>query len=155
MRVTGLATTPYLAGTSFYYPPGATAGPRTAYRTFAHEGRMPPLTADNRPDYKYPVVSGVNRNVGDDATGLLRLRRVWDSWSTEYGNASPDSWTDQNPAFLPTYQHTFGPAFGDPPIYPSYPPPYEKPINGLQIQVRVVDPRNERIKVLTIRQDFR
>jgi hypothetical protein len=28
------------------------------------------------------------------------------------------------------------------------------PLRGLQIQIRVVDPRNERVKVLTIRQDF-
>jgi hypothetical protein len=40
------------------------------------------------------------------------------------------------------------------PIYPSYPAPYPMPLRGLQIQIRVVDPRNERVKVLTIRQDF-
>ena len=42
----------------------------------------------------------------------------------------------------------------EPPVYPSYPPPYPMPLRGIQIQIRVVDPRNERIKTLTIRQDF-
>jgi hypothetical protein len=46
-----------------------------------------------------------------------------------------------------------GPPFS-PPIYTSYPPPYPAPLRGIQIQIRVVDPRNERLKVLTIRQDF-
>ena len=41
-----------------------------------------------------------------------------------------------------------------PPIYPSYPPPYPAPLRGIQIQIRVVDPTNQRIKSLTIRQDF-
>ena len=46
-----------------------------------------------------------------------------------------------------------GPPFS-PPIYPSYPPPYPAPLRGIQIQIRVADPTNQRIKSLTIRQDF-
>ena len=46
-----------------------------------------------------------------------------------------------------------GPPF-TPPIYPSYPPPYPAPLRGIQIQIRVADPTNQRIKSLTIRQDF-
>jgi hypothetical protein len=47
-----------------------------------------------------------------------------------------------------------GPKFGQPPLFPSYPPPYEAPLRGVQIQIRVVDPRNQKVKVLTIRHDF-
>ena len=39
-------------------------------------------------------------------------------------------------------------------ILPSYPAPYEAPLTGIQIQIRVVDPKNERLKILTIRHDF-
>ena len=46
-----------------------------------------------------------------------------------------------------------GPPFS-PPIYPSYPPPYPAPLRGIQIQIRVADPTNQRIKSITIRQDF-
>ena len=60
-------------------------------KTFAHEGRMPPLVEDNRFDYqfgaaKYPLPLGntYTGNIGDDQAGIVRLRRVWDSWSTDY-----------------------------------------------------------------------
>ena len=46
-----------------------------------------------------------------------------------------------------------GPPYA-PPIYPSYPPPYPAPLRGIQIQIRVTDPTNQRVKTLTIRQDF-
>ena len=36
-------------------------------------------------------------NVGDDTTRITRLRRVWDSWSTDYTNAYA-SGKDANPA---------------------------------------------------------
>ena len=81
------------------------------------------------------------------------MRRVWDSWSTDYTNA-PANGIDSaaagngSPAGL-----TWGPPF-QPPIYPSYPPPYPAPLLGIQIQIRVTDPTNQRIKSLTIRQDF-
>src|SRR5271157_464514 len=104
---------PYLAGN---YDPvnGYVASPaayinNTKYdllnRTFAHEGRMPPLVNDNRLDASYPnplytspttytaQYSGYpnySSNIGDDQTGqtagqtgIFRLRRVWDSWSTD------------------------------------------------------------------------
>ena len=48
----------------------------------------------------------------------------------------------------------WGPNNGTPPIYPSYPPPYQAPLRGIQIQIRAVDPTNQKIKSLTIRQDF-
>ncbi len=54
---------------------------------------------------------------------------------------------------LPGRHFPLGPPFS-PPVYPSYPPPYPAPLRGIQIQVRVVDPTNQRIKSLTIRQDF-
>jgi len=116
--------------------------------TFGHEGRIPPLRADFRRDAQYPtlVPTGTSNflNVGEDSPGTLRLRRVWDSWSTAYTNA---------PA-LPT-DPTLGPAFGNRPVYPSYPPPYPAALRGIQIQIRVVNqPDSDRVKVLTIRQDF-
>ena len=87
----------------------------------------------------------------------MRLRRVWDSWSTDYTNAPANSINNAHattsagntlPAGLP-----WGPPF-QPPIYPSYPPPYPAPLRGIQIQIRVTDPSNQRIKTLTIHQDF-
>ena len=78
----------------------------------------------------------------------MRLRRVWDSWSTEYSQAPGTGVTSNTVSGFPA-----GPPF-PPPIYPSYPPPYPAPLRGIQIQIRVADPTNQRIKSLTIRQDF-
>src|SRR5205823_8413655 len=91
----------------------------------------------------YPNYSS---NVGDDNAGIVRLRRVWDSWSTAYTRA-PANGINQGLGF------PVGPPF-TPPVYPSYPPPYPAPLRGIQIQIRVVDPTNQRVKSLTIRQDF-
>ena len=115
---------------------------------FGHEGRMPPLFNDLRLDPQRPLIStGANpNNVGDDSPGLNRLRRVWDSWSTDYTQAPA---VDVN--LRGSTLRTDG---LDRPVYPSYPPPYPAPLRGIQIQIRVVDPKNEKIKVLTIHQDF-
>jgi hypothetical protein len=124
-------------------------------QTFAHEGRMPPLIADNRFDAQFGAVAagtyggnGANYtgNVGDDNT-IVRLRRVWDTWSTDYSRAPATGPAAANFGF------PVGPPF-TPPIYPSYPPPYPAPLRGIQIQIRVTDPANQRIKSVTIRQDF-
>ncbi|MFO0909978.1 MAG: hypothetical protein U0794_16795 [Isosphaeraceae bacterium] len=114
-------------------------------QTFAHEGRILPLVWDARSDYQYP---GLLPNLGDDNTHVVRLRRVWDTWSTDYSYAPA---TGSHP--VTGSPHGRG-RVGGAPVYPSYPPPYPMALRGLQIQIRVVDPRNERIKVLTIRQDF-
>ncbi len=144
----------------------------TLTQTLAHEGRMPPLTADNVLDFQnpnptyqnvttftpqYPAGPGTppqppgfpnySSNVGDDNAGVVRLRRVWDSWSTDYSNAPVEG-------LNVTTGQVVGPRAGYPPIYPSYPPPYQAPLRGIQIQIRVADPTNQRIKSLTIRQDF-
>ncbi|AGA30531.1 PulJ/GspJ family protein [Singulisphaera acidiphila] len=130
----------------------------TLTQTFAHEGRMPPLYDDVRmdaqfpnpfyptPPYPYAPYKSYTGNVGDINKDVVRLRRVWDTWSTDY---------TQVPArgFNPTTKLPVGPPWS-PPIYPSYPPPYPAPLRGLQIQIRVADPRGERVKTLTIRQDF-
>lgn len=113
----------------------------TLNQSFAHEGRMPPLSTDLRFDAQYPVF-----NVGDDQAAVQRLRRVWDTWSTDYAQ-SPAT------AFDPTTKLPVGPPWSKP-VYPSYPPPYPVAMRGLQIQIKVVDPRNEKVKTLTIRQDF-
>jgi prepilin-type N-terminal cleavage/methylation domain-containing protein len=125
------------------YTMGYNAGFNLISQTYAHEGRIPPLVNDRRPDYQFPLLTP---NLGDDNANVVRLRRVWDTWSTDYSNAPA---TGTNPVTC----QPMGPPFG-PPIYPSYPPPYPMPLRGIQIQIRVVDPRNEHVKVLTIRQDF-
>jgi prepilin-type N-terminal cleavage/methylation domain-containing protein len=107
--------------------------------TMGHEGRIPPLPTDYRSDPN----SGLA--IGDSQNSVLRLRRVWDSWSTDYSNAPS---IGINKLGFP-----IGPPFSQP-VYPSYPAPYPAPMRGLQIQIRVTDPRNERIKAITIRQDF-
>ncbi len=128
---------------------------------FGHEGRIPPLTTDNRrnpsrPTFTYyssgtPVV-GITP-VGDDDPGVIRLRRVWDSWSTAYTNA-PGVDINLNGSSLRTDTDAGGNSAMSQPCYPSFPPPYPSPLKGLQIQIRVTDPNSQRIKVLTIRQDF-
>ncbi len=124
--------------------------------TFAHEGRMPPLIRDFRVDaqfptfgrYRYPSPSTFNQffpanNIGDDSPNVIRLRRVFDTWSTDYSD----------PQAIPQTSFVFRPPFV-PPRYPSYPAPYPEPLRGIQIQVRLSDPREERIKSLTIVHDF-
>ncbi len=122
---------------------------------------MPPLSNDNRFDaqYRSTVPGGTTAaypqrtigNVGDDNPAVVRLRRVWDSWSTEYTQAPGTGvYLDRH---RPTAVFPAGPPYS-PPIYPSYPPPYPAPLRGIQIQIRVTDPTNQRIKTLTIRQDF-
>jgi len=105
---------------------------------FGHEGRIPPLPLDFRTDPRrgYPI--------GDNSAGVIRLNRVFDTWSTDYTNApDQDIFLHGNPnSQTPT------------PIYPAFPPPYPAPLRGIQIQIRLADPRNERSKVLTIRHDF-
>jgi very-short-patch-repair endonuclease/type II secretory pathway component PulJ len=108
-------------------------------KTFDHEGRIPPLINDNRSDAQWPDLTP---NIGDDDPTILRLRRVWDSWSTDYS--------------YPPYQTInplAAPPFGKPPLV-GYPPPYPAPLRGIQIQIRVTDPADQRVKILTIRQDF-
>ncbi len=111
-------------------------------QTFAHEGRIPPLTWDNKLD-----AQTFSQNVGENNASTVRLRRVWDSWSTDYSKAPA---TGVNP----NTGQPYGAVLGQQAIYPSYPPPYPMPLRGIQIQIRVSDPRGERVKVLTVRQDF-
>jgi type II secretory pathway component PulJ len=129
--------------------------------TFLHEGRMPPLVEDRRADaqfglatYPLPANNTYTGNIGDDSQGIVRLRRVWDSWSTEYSQAPANGVTTLTVAGAPPAGgFPVGPPY-TPPIYPSYPPPYPAALRGIQIQIRVVDPTNQKVKSLTIRQDF-
>jgi prepilin-type N-terminal cleavage/methylation domain-containing protein len=117
---------------------------------FGHEGRIPPLPQDYRYHPRWQGGNGTTTfgNIGDPSNGVIRLTRVWDSWSTDYTKA-PDSDYFTN-GFVPGFN--LSPLL--PPIYPSFPAPYPSPLRGIQIQIRVADPRNERSKVLTIRHDF-
>ena len=131
----------------------------TLTQTFAHEGRMPPLVTDNRYDAQFgqvpagtytsttrPSFASYTGNVGDANAKVMRLRRVWDTWSTDYTTAPANG-------FDPDTKLPYGPPVS-PPIYPSYPAPYPVPLRGIQIQIRVADPRNERVRSITIRHDF-
>ncbi len=168
----GFTTPPAIASTpgtlawppinSYYTPTYPTLS------TLAHEGRMPPLQHDHRLDWQNPnpyYYGATNNdptnftpqysnfphyssNVGDDNAGIVRLRRVWDSWSIEYSRA-PSTGVGSTTGGFPV-----GPVSFSPPIYPSYPAPYPAPLRGIQIQIRVADPTNQQIKSLTIRQDF-
>jgi prepilin-type N-terminal cleavage/methylation domain-containing protein len=106
--------------------------------TFAHEGRMPPLTTDFRVDPQFPQYLR-----GDDSPEVVRLRRVWDSWSTTYTEAPALPLNPLN-----------GPQSGLAPVMPSYPPPYPAPLRGIQVQVRMTSPDGRRAKAVTIRVDF-
>jgi prepilin-type N-terminal cleavage/methylation domain-containing protein len=155
----GLAGTPPITVWPPVLPGGV--GYNTLTQTLAHEGRMPPITNDLVFDAQYGNATnylGANSaffppngtynsgNVGDDTAGVVRMRRVWDSWSLEYTQA-PGHALNNNTGFL------VGPPYS-PPVYPSYPAPYQAPLRGIQIQIRVADPTNQRVKSLTIRQDF-
>ncbi len=168
-----LTTPPYLAQTPnvngipvpTIWPPLTTgSGYNTIGQTFAHEGRMPPIVNDLRFDAQWGAAvnylpGGVNSpflptnngtynfgNIGDNAAGVVRMRRVWDSWSRDY-SVAPAKGLNVNTGYQT------GPPYA-PPIYPSYPAPYPAPLRGIQIQIRVADPTSQRIKSLTIRQDF-
>ncbi len=154
----GLAGTPPITVWPPVLPGGV--GYNTLTQTLAHEGRMPPITNDLVFDAQYGVAANYlgagsgyltvnngtynNGNVGDNTPGVVRLRRVWDSWSTEYSQA---------PGHALTNRFLVGPPYA-PPVYPSYPAPYQAALRGIQIQIRVADPSNQRVKSLTIRQDF-
>ena len=118
-------------------------------QTFGHEGRIPPLPIDYRVDPQAAPNWGLSATSGDLPLGahIRRLRRAYDSWSTAYSQSLPTRSSS-------TLRRAGRATLPGPPIYPSYPPPYPLPLRGIQIQIRVVDPRNEHIKVLTIRQDF-
>lgn len=123
----------------------------TVLETFAHEGRIPPLINDLRSD---PQAPGFNVGVGDSGTPLpttIRLRRVWDTWSTDYTNAPS---LDINSYGYPYNSLRNLPFNQQRPVYPSFPPPYPMPLRGIQITIRVNDAANERVKTLTIRHDF-
>lgn len=152
-----VTTPPGLLGTpaATTWPPVSPTGSiyNTISQTFAHEGRMPPLVSDGIFDAQFGATTYTGYtytgNIGDNdpnGVGVVRLRRVWDSWSTEYSRA-PGTGVNVGTG-LP-----LGPPFS-PPVYPSYPAPYQAPLRGIQIQIRVVDPSNQRIKSLTIVQDF-
>ena len=143
----GYLATNYANSSTVYGPNGKGATTQTSVPFqakgsdpvgFGHEGRIPPIFADFRPDPRRGF------NIGDDSTGVIRLTHTFDTWSTDYVYA-PDQDINLNG----------NPLSGNPnPIYPAFPPPYPSALRGIQIQIRVVDPRNERSKVLTIRHDF-
>lgn len=125
------------------YAPGQTTTFANWLLGFGHEGRMPPLTSDYRTDAQFPFVPGIGpRYLGDDTPGVVRLRRVWDTWSTDY--SAVDAKTI-DPLTAPPFQVA---------PRPSYPAPYPAPLRGIQIQIRMTDPRDERIRTITIHQDF-
>ncbi len=125
------------------FPGSDTHTPLFITGCFAHEGRMPPLTTDLRFDSQQLSANVFNPdNLGDNSAGVLRLRRVWDSWSTDY------SFVPGAPMF-PPYGFPFAA-----PTYPSYPPPYPVPLRGIQINIRAADARGQFSKAITIRQDF-
>lgn len=110
---------------------------------FGHEGRMPPLTTDFRADAQFPFIPGIGpRFLGDDTAGVIRMRRVWDTWSTDYSAVNAKT---LDPLTAPPFQVA---------PRPSYPAPYPAPLRGIQIQIRMTDPRDERIRTITIHQDF-
>jgi hypothetical protein len=134
----------------FTWPPVGGSAFGLVTQTYAHEGRIPPLVNDFRLDpqatSEASSAADPSYNLGDDNKTVIRLRRVWDSWSTDYSNAPA---TGVNPAT----GLAIGPPFSRP-VYPSYPAPYPMALRGVQIQIRVVDPRSQYVKTLTIRQDF-
>ena len=113
---------------------------------FGHEGRIPPLPDDFRLDPRRPFLNvngtAVPNNIGEDRPGVIRLTHTFDTWSTDYVYA-PDV-----DVLLSQYGNTTRDA------YPAFPAPYPATLRGIQIQIRVTDPRGERTKVLTIRHDF-
>ena len=147
---------------SIIWPPKLASDPTAQFwnlypQTFAHEGRIPPLTWDLKLDAQTGIWP-----IGENFTTTVRLRRVWDSWSTDYSNAPANGINPLTGQPLGPPFPRLDPATGLPPlnppynnaIYPSYPPPYPLPLRGLRIQIRVADPRSEKAKTLTITQDF-
>jgi prepilin-type N-terminal cleavage/methylation domain-containing protein len=165
-RTSGFNNAPFLGGNPDFtgnnvYPPLVQIQGRWwdyINFTVAHEGRMPPLTSDQRYDAQYGPQTyagfNYNGNIGDNQPAVVRLRRVWDSWSTEYSQAPATGQNVVTDAMGNILTVTpYGPPF-TPPIYPSYPPPYPAQLRAIQIQIRVADPTKQHVKSLTLRQDF-
>jgi hypothetical protein len=144
--VVALPSDYYDLGYANLWGPGAmglaagVATPPGMLDSFGHEGRMPPLLEDYRSDAQYPELVP---NIGDDNNTVIRMRRVWDSWSTTYTHA-PALAVDPNT----------DPRSGARPVYLSYPAPYPAPLRGIQIRIRITDADGKRVKNLTIRHDF-
>ncbi len=92
----------FAVGTPPNVPSGVPNYVLNTLTTLAHEGRMPPLMTDFRQDAQWPQL---RPNIGDNQTGVVRLRRVWDSWSTTYSR-TPDP---INPVNRPPFRRP-GPA---------------------------------------------
>jgi type II secretory pathway pseudopilin PulG len=150
-----------------------TSTPPWMLDTMGHEGRMPPLTADNRVDAQYPTydfvtagspptITTVAAYLGDSSPTVRRMRRTWDSWSTTYTNApaTPLSPTTPYPFCGPQGGFIVGDSSIPPliargrAIVPSYPAPYPVPLRGIEIQIRLTDPEGRHVKSITIHQDF-
>ena len=129
--------------------PDAAARSTTIGSTPSSDSRRDPQLSSVQQSASSSPTDGTynNRQHRRRHTGVVRLRRVWDTWSTEYSRGAGHR--RQHRQRLPARS-----AVHPPPIYPSYPPPYPAPLRGIQIQIRVADPTNQRIKSLTIRQDF-
>ena len=97
---------------------------------------MPPLVEDLRFDaqfgvvttpYTLPTNNTYTGNIGDDQVGIVRLRRVWDSWSTDYSHAPGTGvYLNKGNAADPLNGFPWGPPYS-PPVFPSYPAPYPAP----------------------------
>lgn len=127
--------------------------------TLGHEGRMPPLhntgdltQSDNRIDPQAAALFSTPLLIGDFNESVVRMRRTWDSWSTDYAFAPMNGLNFVDPNLPPGFPT--GPPYAGRPAYPSYPAPYPAPLYGIQIQIRLADPENQKLKILTVRQDF-
>ena len=153
---------PYLAGN--YDPVNGYVAPASAYingkQVRPAEPDLRPRGADAAPGQRQsprrpvwpasylpsnspylPAIRGnYSGNIGDDQVGIVRLRRVWDSWSTDYSRAPGTGvYLNKTNPTDPLNGFPWGPPY-TPPIYPSYPPPYPAPLRGIQIQIRVDRP---------------
>ncbi len=133
--------------------------------SLAHEGRIPPLPSDFRfdPQVGIDLINPQLGAIGDSGTNVIRLRRVYDTWSTVYSNAPTSAQTigswgypngNRDASFTHSDPSTGATVFDGRPVLPSYPPPYTAPLRGLKITIKVVDPRNQKVKTLTITESF-
>ncbi len=118
--------------------------------TFGHDGTIPPRTTDNRFDYQAQQAFGQLWELGDNNSSIVRLQRVWDSWSTDYAFAPLQP---VNPFQAGPLADTSS-GFSKRPVHPSYPPPYPQPLHGIEITIRLASPDGTRMRQVTVRQDF-
>ena len=134
-------------------------------QTFAHEGRMPPLQNDHRLRRPVPEPAVHRRPAITRSTRATQLHQQRRRRQPGRRSGCGGSGIPGPPSTRRRRATGLNPATSALPFFPAGPAVHAADLSvvsaalsgalrGIQIQIRVTDPTNQRIKTLTIRQDF-